>query len=172
MKKFADLLRREQGLTLVELITAIALFAMVSALVYAVMSFGLRSYHAITAENKIRDEADLLMSAVITEMYTFAPETVSQTPDGILLKRSSSASGNNEETIEIRDGKLSIRSASPSSADIRTDITATLAADSEISLKCSTTTACSSGLLNIQLHLVSATGGKDFNLSLNSTFGF
>ncbi|WP_138495663.1 PulJ/GspJ family protein [Paenibacillus pinistramenti] len=191
MRKFADLLRREQGLTLVEMIAAITLLALVSGLVYAVMMFGLRSYHAVSTENTLRDEGDLLMSAVITELYTFAPETVTQTADGILLQRSGSTSGVNEEEIRITNGKMSIGAPSGSSgssgssdssgssgnssaaaADLRTDITASLTADSGITLQCSNTGACDSGLIHIKLNLLKETGGKDFTLSLESRFGF
>lgn len=167
MKRFANLLRKEQGLTLIELIAGIVLFSMIAGLIYGVMSFGIRSYNQVSVENTLRDEGDLLMSAIITEMYTFAPNTVSSNGTTLTLSRIEDFSIVNEQ-IGIADGKMTFNRAT----DLRTDITAELIDDSGFTLTCSTGAPCESGLIQIKLNLLKNYGGKPFHLSLESTFGF
>ncbi|KAI7263182.1 hypothetical protein KC345_g9205 [Hortaea werneckii] len=82
--------QRENGFTLIELIAAISLFAIVAGIIGSVTMFGFQSYHKITVENKLRDEADLVMSSIITELYTYGPEEIQNTDSGIMLLRSDS----------------------------------------------------------------------------------
>ncbi|WP_042195583.1 prepilin-type N-terminal cleavage/methylation domain-containing protein [Paenibacillus camerounensis] len=168
MKRFVKLLRREQGLTLIELIAGIALFSMVAGLIYGVMLFGIRSYNQVSVENKLRDEGDLLMSAIITEMYTFGPTVVSATGKALTLSTIKDDGSQITEQISIADGKMKFNGIS----DIRTDITADLVEDSGFTLTCSTGAPCESGLIQIKLNLHKDYGGKPFELSLESTFGF
>lgn len=168
MKRFVNLLRKEQGLTLIELITGIALFSIIAGLIYGVMMFGIRSYNQVSVENKLRDEGDLLMSAIITEMYTFAPTTVSSTGQALTLLSIKDDGSQITEQISIADGKMRFNGAT----DLRTDITAELIGDSGFTLTCSTGAPCESGLIQIKLNLHKNYGGKPFELSLESTFGF
>ncbi|WP_342420786.1 hypothetical protein [Paenibacillus sp. FSL E2-0178] len=168
MKRFANLLRREQGLTIIELIAGIALFSMIAGLIYGVLLFGVRSYNQVTVENTLRDEGDLLMSAIITEMYSFAPSAVSSTATALTLSRIEDDGSRVTEEIRIADGKMTFNGVT----DLRTDITADLIEDSGFTLTCSTGVPCESGLIQINLNLHKNYGGKLFRLSLESTFGF
>ncbi|AIQ61255.1 PulJ/GspJ family protein [Paenibacillus borealis] len=197
MRKFVDLLRREQGFTLIELIAALSLFSLVSGLIYGVMMFGVQSYQRVTMENTLRDESDLLMSAIITEIYTFAPSTVrSDTNQTIFLQRDNINGGTDEVEIGIAGGQLVINEipasnpasnqgtpdpadslATPVPADTyntRTSTDSKLGPASSITLECSANTIqpCESGLLNINLSLVLQRGDNTRQLNLESKFGF
>ncbi|MFD1903650.1 PilW family protein [Paenibacillus rhizoplanae] len=87
MRRYVECLKSQQGFTLIELIAAITIFSMVVGIISMVTMFGFRSYHKITIENSLRDEADIIMSSIINELYIFAPERVERTNDGILLKK-------------------------------------------------------------------------------------
>ncbi|MEK4325885.1 prepilin-type N-terminal cleavage/methylation domain-containing protein [Paenibacillus sp. FSL R7-0312] len=197
MRKFVDLLRREQGFTLIELIAALSLFSLVSGLIYGVMMFGVQSYQRVTMENTLRDESDLLMSAIITEIYTFAPSTVrSGTNQTIFLQRDNINGGTDEVEIGIAGGQLVINEipasnpasnpvtpdpadslATPVPADTyntRTSTDSKLGSASSITLECSANTIqpCESGLLNINLSLILERGDNTRKLDLESKFGF
>ncbi|WP_238651097.1 PulJ/GspJ family protein [Paenibacillus piscarius] len=194
MSKFVNLLRREQGFTLIELIAALSLFSLVSALIYGVLMFGVHSYQRVTMENTLRDESDLLMSAIITEIYTFAPNTIYSdgTDKTIVLRRDNINGGTDEVEIGIADGQLFINESptsssatqgSSGSAEIptttdpyqtHTSTESKLGPASSIALVCSTDTvqSCKSGLLNINLSLVLERGDTRRQLDLESKFGF
>ncbi|MNI53259.1 hypothetical protein D3C73_1080840 [compost metagenome] len=182
MKKFVKSLRREEGITLIELVVAITLFTTVAGLIYGVMMFGIRSYNQITLENKLRDEGDLLMSAIITEIYTFAPDMISSDSGGSaeegnnwsLISLRHSGSGSDDEDIIIKEGALYIvpSGTEPVQQDSRTSITAVLRPSSNIALSCNDVGSCESGLININLNLLKVYGGKDYTLNLQSMFGF
>lgn len=195
MRKFVDLLRKEQGFTLIELIAALSLFSLVSALVYGVMTFGVQSYQRVTMENTLRDESDLLMSAIITEIYTFAPNTISsdEVNKTILLRRDNVSGGIDEVAIGISGGQLVINELSttepistpnsvgdvttPTSADTyntRTSTDSMLDPNSSMSLECSANSIqpCESGLLSIKLSLTLERGDTRRQLAVESKFGF
>ncbi|MNO36981.1 hypothetical protein D3C76_270580 [compost metagenome] len=181
MKKFANLLRRESGFTLVELIVALSLFTVAAGIISGITMLGLRSYHKISIENSLRDEGDLLMSAIITELYTFAPDKVTPTliqnddktqiiDSFITLERQDGT----KSRIRIANGILTI--APPDvidpPADTRTKITSRLAQGSTITLECQNSIPCDSGLISIDLSLVQSYNGRDYPLELKSKFGF
>lgn len=188
MKKFANLLRQEQGLTLIELLVSLVLFSMLALLVSTVMMFGFRSYHKVSVENKLRDEGDLLMSSVITELYTFGPDTVAASktinPDSkeretsIILTRINSEGGIDKVQISIANQALYIKDIplkGPSSStgiDARTAITSKLGPESAIELECNINQTCESGLVHVKLQLISPGDDKGKGLSLESNFGF
>lgn len=195
MRKFVDLLRNEQGFTLIELIAALSLFSLVSALVYGVMTFGVQSYQRVTMENTLRDESDLLMSAIITEIYTFAPNTISsdEVNKTILLHRDNVSGGIDEVAIGISSGQLVINElpttdptstpdpvgdvTTPTPGDTyntRTSTDSMLGPNSSISLECSANSIqpCESGLLNIKLSLTLERGDTRRQLAVESKFGF
>lgn len=184
MKRFANLLRREQGFTLIELIVSLILFSVVALLVSTVMMFGFRSYHKVSVENKLRDEGDLLMSSIITELYTFGPDTVTASetinPDSneretsIILSKDNSGGSIDKVQISIANGALSIQAipAADEFIDPKTTITSRLGPKSAIELECNISQTCESGLIHVKLQLISPGNEDGTGLSLESNFGF
>ncbi|MFD1776611.1 PulJ/GspJ family protein [Paenibacillus rhizophilus] len=109
MNEFVRRLKAEErGFTLVELISSITIFAMVLGLISGVTMFGMRSYHQITVQNALRDEADLIMSTIITKLYTYGPERVQNITGGIELIKS----GANPEIIAVNGDEIVIATGS------------------------------------------------------------
>jgi prepilin-type N-terminal cleavage/methylation domain-containing protein len=179
MNRFVDRFRKEQGLTLLELIVALTLFAMIIGIISGLTMFGVRSYHKIKIENSLRDEADIIMSSIISELYTFAPDTVGNIPDGngILLTGSENGAAVIHK-IAVMSGQLVIggENAVPVSNDTRTTVDSDLSR-SKISFtssaeQCSRSVACDTGLIDINLVLVQGYGGREYTMELQSKFGF
>lgn len=188
MRKFVKQLRSESGFTLIELIAALTIFTMVICMVSAVTIFGFRNYHKISIENALRDEADIVMSSIMTELYTFGPEyiknirNVDSTEDsrsGIILIKGDGESAI-RRSIEIVDGRLVIGEvgAPAISNDPRTSDRFALSG-SKIQSKtadgrsCESERFCNSGLIDISLQLSQADpNGRNYELTLESKFGF
>ncbi|MWV46643.1 prepilin-type N-terminal cleavage/methylation domain-containing protein [Paenibacillus sp. HJL G12] len=187
MKNFVKRLRREEGFTLIEMIATLAVMTLVLGLVYSLTVFGMRSYHKISIENSLRDEADLLMSAVITELYTFSPDSVEAKIAGgttaVVLRKN----GVQAHVIEIADGKLSIApyqdkgtnpdadpdaSVDPIGAEVTRNIESTLTKDSSLTVDCTGFTVCQSGTLSISLELEQTYENRPYQLNMQSRFGF
>ncbi|MDR7073146.1 prepilin-type N-terminal cleavage/methylation domain-containing protein [Fictibacillus barbaricus] len=60
----------EKGLTLIESLLSLVLFSIIGTAVYFVLMNGLNTEKKIYTETLIRDEADLVMSQIINELYT------------------------------------------------------------------------------------------------------
>lgn len=181
MRESVKMMRSEKGYTLVELIAAMTLASLIAGIVFTAITFGINSYQKIQIENELRDEADLLMSTVINELYTFAPVTIKKIDEGddqgIEL-----IAGSDTKRIYIKQdnvsstGKLYIDS---DEFDIRSNIVVD-AADptntSSIVLECSSTSVdtneCSTGTITILLSLNQEQGGNKGKLTLDSKFGF
>lgn len=187
MKRFVNFLRREQGFTLIELLAAVTLFSLVAVLISTVMMFGIRSYHKVSIENKLRDEGDLLMSAVITKMYTFGPDTVTanetinpvskERETSIILNRDNGSGGINKVEISIANGGLTIHDISDPASSSSTEVTnlavtSRLGPESAIELECNITKPCESGLIHVKLQLVPNEDEDGEGLKLESNFGF
>ncbi|AIQ49677.1 hypothetical protein R70723_30205 [Paenibacillus sp. FSL R7-0273] len=178
MKRFVNFFRNEQGLTLIEMIAAITLSAMVVGLISGITMFGIRSYHKITIENTLRDEADIIMSAIITELYTSAPDKVGNMSDGSGVETFSNLKGNTPmQKIFIKDGQLIIGNSS--TVVSKESITATTSdlSGSEIKFTssselCRNNIPCDTGLVEIDLVLVQNFEGREYKLELESKFGF
>lgn len=67
MKK---LINNEKGLTLVELLATIVLMSIVGTLAYALLSQGYSNYQRVNAESELRDEADIIMSTLIKDLFS------------------------------------------------------------------------------------------------------
>lgn len=181
MKKFVNKLRSENGYTLVELIAAISLASIIAGIIFTTITFGVNSYQKIQIENELRDEADLVMSTVISELYTFSPKEIEKFDDG------------DQHGIKLSSGpdirKLYIEKNSISSTgtlyingkefDIRSNIVIDDLDEtktSSISIKCGSTSVyegkCSTGMINIRLTLSQEQGGHIGQLTLDSKFGF
>lgn len=166
MRKFARLIRgNESGLTLIELIAAISIMSMAFITIYGVVHFGFNAYNKIQIENSLRDEGDLLMSTIISQLYDKGAESVQQTSDGILLK----GLDNGLYAIQIQDGQLKVDGSTPSEIETRSK----LKDDSAIRLVCRPASSqCGSGQIEIKLHLYQTYGGREQDMELDSRFGF
>lgn len=118
MKKFADRLKSQQGFTLIEMIAAMTLFSLILGIISMVTMFGFRSYHKITIENSLRDEADIIMSTIITELYSFSPEKVENTATGLRLIKA-----NKERliTLQLEEAPAASVTVSGESAAVSTE---------------------------------------------------
>lgn len=63
-------LNNESGLTLVELLAVFVVLAIFSTIAYAVFIQGIKAYDRTKVEADLRDEADIIMAELITDMYT------------------------------------------------------------------------------------------------------
>ncbi|WP_211745403.1 prepilin-type N-terminal cleavage/methylation domain-containing protein [Paenibacillus sp. Marseille-Q4541] len=186
MKKLDDGSRQEAGFTLIELIAAISIFAILVGLVSAVTFAGFREYDRITVENALRDEGDLVMSSIMTELYTYAPEYIENSDAGIVLSKGQGAAREVRE-IAIRNGSLFIgepqsstvsaedetlaSSASPTAIRATLDHSVIMAKTPDERL-CQNTAYCDSGLIYIKLVLQRQENSRDYSLILESKFGF
>lgn len=59
----------EKGVTLVELLATIVLVSIVAALSYTVLFQGYSNYQRIKVETELRDEADLIMASLISDLF-------------------------------------------------------------------------------------------------------
>ncbi|WP_410512586.1 prepilin-type N-terminal cleavage/methylation domain-containing protein [Paenibacillus sp. BR2-3] len=182
MRKFANRLKSEQGFSLVEMIAAMTLFSMIVGIITMVTMFGFRSYHKITIENSLRDEADILMSSIITEMYTFGPEKVENTGNGIKLTKGSSE----EKWIQLveeaadpdqgQDGKTQLILSDASTqrvTAVNSELTgSTLVSSLPDGRLCRINEPCQTGLIDIHLVLTQIYDGKPYEMVLDSKFGF
>ena len=85
MRRFAKLLQRDDGYSLIELIAALSLLTIVMGVIYSTITFGVNAYHRVQIQNSLRDEGDLAMSSMMTKLYTYGPDKLVQTSDGIQL---------------------------------------------------------------------------------------
>ncbi|OAB42957.1 PilW family protein [Paenibacillus glacialis] len=184
MAEYAKKIRAEQGFTLVELLASLMVLALVIGIIYPVMMFGLRSYHKVQIENSLREEADILMSSIISELYVFGPESVSQPAstdpfignNGPFIELMRVDNGKKvEREIRMDSGKLFIRDKvnGPSNTGEIPVQSQLILPDSELRLTCSNDkTTCSSGLIEIKLVLERTFESREYQLELNSRFGF
>ncbi|MEC0241439.1 prepilin-type N-terminal cleavage/methylation domain-containing protein [Paenibacillus dokdonensis] len=187
MSNFVKRLRREEGFTLLEMIATLAVMALVLGLVYSLTIFGMRSYHKISIENSLRDEADLIMSAVITELYTYSPDSIEPKISGSTTSVVLRKSGKQAHVIQFADGKVSIEQYQDqgSNADADPDaIVETIGAEatrnmdsaltdqSSLTVDCSGLSLCQSGTLSISLELEQIYENRPYKLNMQSRFGF
>lgn len=133
MRPFVKRLKKDEGVTLIELIAALSLLAVVLGMIYSVAVFGFKSYHKISVENSMRDEADILMSSIITKLYTFAPDRVIRDGadgTGIILQKdvvdSDGSSKVKEQKITIENNALYIRDLTEAESTVSTAAAGTL----------------------------------------------
>ncbi|TYP70104.1 prepilin-type N-terminal cleavage/methylation domain-containing protein [Paenibacillus methanolicus] len=170
----------EQGVTLIELIASLSLVSVVLGVVYSSITFGMSTYNKVRIENSLRDEGDLIMSSIITKLYTYGPDEITQDASDtnrrrITLEPPITGSGDQGvETIEIRPRE----EGQPQSVlyiagvDIST-VSDIMADQSSIRLVCrENQNMCSSGLIEIQLRLEQTYGDRSYHLDLESKFGF
>ncbi|WP_433945223.1 type II secretion system protein [Paenibacillus sp. SN-8-1] len=177
MKKFVSILRSKRGFTLVELLASVVLASLLASIIFSIIMFGINSYQKIQVENELRDEADLLMSSIITDMYTFGPDSVKEISGGILFEKTEMDADNNMVTVSREmhinsDGKLVFSSSGTERVlESRSKI---VLPDTKIKLKCSRPDLerCRSGMIEIMLVIAQEHNGLTQQLKLESKFGF
>ena len=175
MKEFVRRVQsREQGFTLIELIASLTVFAMIAGIISGLTMFGVRSYDKITIQNELRDEADLIMSAIITKLYTYAPDKVQNINGGIELSRSGRET---KEAIIVEGNQMIIsgngtEQGTNSPLAVRSEL-----GDSKVTAytadgrECTISSLCGSGTIEIDL-VLKYKGNSDNMLELKSRFGY
>lgn len=77
MKNKFNLVKSQQGITLVELLATLVLVSIIGALTYSVLFQGYANYQRIQAETELRDEADLIMANMIRDMFSAKKSEIS-----------------------------------------------------------------------------------------------
>lgn len=173
MKESDRKLSSEQGFTLVEMIAALTIFAMIVGLISGIAMYGFRSYHKISIQNALRDEADLIMSSIITELYTYGPERIQNISGGIELTKE----GSQSRVIKVSESEIVInRNESGSEPDSPIMVQSSLSdsiitASTSDGRSCSAVSQCSSGLIQIKL-VLKYKGNDSDKMELESQFGF
>lgn len=66
--------KKEDGVTLFELLAVLAISGIVLSTVYGVFITGINLYKKIGIESQIKEEADYIVSNVLNELYAFSPD--------------------------------------------------------------------------------------------------
>lgn len=157
-------------MTLIELIASISIMSMALLAIYGVIHFGFNTYHKVTIENSLRDEGDLIMSTVISQLYDKGATSVTQSASGIDI-----VGVDKKDTFSIRlanEQLLVVNTTTSSIQEIATD--SRIDQDrSGITLVCTPASpTCGSGRIDIKLVLYQMYGGRRQELELESRFGF
>lgn len=154
---------------------------MVAGMISMVMMFGFRSYHKITIENSLREEADLIMSSIINELYVFGPTRVENTTDGLNLIKDSDGVISTRTiqfvTSEGAEGGITTLTINSVINDPRTSIHSDLSGSTIVSTNsngtgCKANVSCRSGLVDIKLLLTKHYDGRTYDMEMVSKFGF
>lgn len=202
MQKLFAKWRREEGVTLIELIAVLSIMGLVLGIISTTIFFGFRSYNRISVENNLRDQGDIIMSSIITELYTFAPDRVYPLTDaktnrvyGLQLVNDNADGTETVDKIIITSGddgrgQLEIHKASVTSSDpaaAPTDPYESTRIQGGHLLVSDTNTQSSivlegdglnvfgyleTGLVNIKLVLQTDAGADSSEVTLESRFGF
>ncbi|WP_172198309.1 type II secretion system protein [Saccharibacillus qingshengii] len=193
MRKLFAKLHREEGVTLIELIAVLSIMSIILGIISTTIFFGFRSYNRISVENNLRDQGDVLMSSIITELYTSAPDRVYPLTDdsgntyGIQLVEENADGTPNMDTAEeivIQDGQLEIhRSKTDTTASYEATrirgggklVVSSANADSYIGLEGKNLNVfgyLETGLIKIKLVLWMDNGSDASEITLESRFGF
>ncbi|MCD7032903.1 prepilin-type N-terminal cleavage/methylation domain-containing protein [Metabacillus sp. GX 13764] len=77
MRKSAEAFRDERGLTLIELLAALAVSSIVMIIFYNVFMMGVKTFEKTGVEGQLRDEADYVVSNILSELYQSSTDLVS-----------------------------------------------------------------------------------------------
>lgn len=86
----------EAGVTLVELLAAIVITTIIGFVIYGVLFGGFKTYDRVKIETKLRDEADLIMAELISDMFTLHTSDI----EHLHLPEQGS-----DHYIQLKDGK-------------------------------------------------------------------
>jgi prepilin-type N-terminal cleavage/methylation domain-containing protein len=187
MKRFVN----EEGLTLIELLTALTIASLIFASAYGVFLSGIKAYKRIGIENQLRSEADYVIATIMNELYRFAPDgidTASSTNERITFIKNKQKVIDpdiglveekevNEQTltIELQNETISLNGQSLNSDNLKI-----VSAESSLSYHCvrQEGTVCRSGIVTIVLSVQDRDHDSEDDLlyiepfSLKTEFGF
>ncbi|GGN93089.1 PilW family protein [Saccharibacillus kuerlensis] len=182
--RFVNRLKREEGVTLIELLAVLTLITMILGIISTTLFFGFRSYNQVDAENRLREEGDILMSSIITELYVSAPDHVYALADGsgfrmVNVDTDGTEIASTEKTIRVAEGQLQIQKPGVSNAADpyqSTKVNAQIVPGlSSIRIEGDTVGGFDyykTGLINIKLVLALGEGAERSQIELESRFGF
>jgi hypothetical protein len=180
MKQFVNAARDSKAYSLVELIAAISIFSLIAGTIYGVINFGFNAYDRVTVENSLRDEGDVVMSKIMSELYTQSPESVQNYDDHIedgITMQIKSIVDSVESTFQRRividrsDQHVYIYNKSESSSSGLLELKSNILEGSKIHID-GCTNGCTSGLIHVTLVLSQTSKGHEHQLTLQSQFGF
>lgn len=109
------ILQSNKGLTLIELLAALALVSIIGLTVYSVLFGGLKSYNRVMAENELRDEGDYIMAYLLSEFYTLKASDITEkrlpqtgTKDYYIIKKDGTKSGIIGSEIILNDKQITM----------------------------------------------------------------
>ncbi|OAS13901.1 PulJ/GspJ family protein [Paenibacillus oryzisoli] len=178
MSKFVKLIKNDQGMTLIELIATLTILSLVMGSIYGVITFGFTAYNKVTVENSLRDEADILMSTIMSELYTYGPTSVRNNvnDNGLTLERKGTFVTETvpNKQILIKNGTLFIKNDTDAEGiGAISDLKSHLLAGSKIELDCGRATSCTDGLISIVLVLQQSDQKQQLHqITTESRFGF
>lgn len=72
-------MKNERGITLVEVLAAIVIAAIIGTIAYSIILGGLKYYERVTIEAELRDEADLIVAELIQSLYVLKLSEIEKT---------------------------------------------------------------------------------------------
>ncbi|WP_162463162.1 PulJ/GspJ family protein [Paenibacillus psychroresistens] len=183
MGTFVKKLVGEKGFSVIELLAALTLFSLISGVIYATITFGFDAYYKVNIEGSLRDEGDLVMSTIISQLYEYAPDNVQilgngvDNLNGVILNKNVYRNGELRKVIKIANDALFINdldSAASNTPNVNPFVIKSTidGLNSKITLDCNGITQCSSGIIQIKLVLTQTFKNKVQKLELDSKFGF
>jgi prepilin-type N-terminal cleavage/methylation domain-containing protein len=107
--KPASLIANENGMTLIEILTALVIFTMVTTILYSFLFMGISMYKRIMAESQIRSQGDAIVSQVISELKDAVYMSQGASTNEItFVKRALTASGGFDNETYVKSYKMRI----------------------------------------------------------------
>ncbi|MBS2771600.1 prepilin-type N-terminal cleavage/methylation domain-containing protein [Anoxybacillus rupiensis] len=104
MKPFV---KNSRGLSLVEVLAAVAISSFILASIYGVLLSGINAYKRIGIENELRSEADYVVAMMMNQLYQFSPDGIdtieSSTVNGQLVFVNNKQKNINSEVGWVED---------------------------------------------------------------------
>lgn len=116
MNSFLKLLKKNNGVTLVELLATLVIVSIVGTLSYSVLSQGYSNYQRIQVETELRDEADLIMASMIKNLFvlkeseiTLSNECTPESNNSLLLVSRTETSSSESYKTGFENGKVFVK---------------------------------------------------------------
>lgn len=94
----------ERGVTLIELLASFTLLTLIGLLIFSVFFTGVQAYERTMEENRLRDEADIIMSHFINEFFTMRTGDIEQGNERYIVKTNGKITGFKDGAVFV-DGK-------------------------------------------------------------------